>query len=195
MVRATGKEPLEVAEKYTYCYIGSNSNIPLMSLKYREEPDGNTICYFLGKKDGKYYCRIHDDKPFVCREYPLGRTSSPSKNIEFKYFCQETECAGSNRSKKEHIMQKVVDWVGGEKRLLLSEKASSTLFTFFYEFNKIFDTNKYNKLTYEEKNKFYNVLMFFIYFNYDFTVDDDTYLECLKKNLDEMLNFVKEVMK
>jgi len=28
-------------------------------------------CVFLGKKDGKYYCKIYPNRPKVCRKYPF----------------------------------------------------------------------------------------------------------------------------
>ena len=28
-------------------------------------------CFFLGKKDGKYYCKIYRIRPSVCRKYPF----------------------------------------------------------------------------------------------------------------------------
>ena len=46
MVRATGKGPMEVTSKYGNLYIGHNSNLPIIQLRYREEPDGRTTCYF-----------------------------------------------------------------------------------------------------------------------------------------------------
>jgi Fe-S-cluster containining protein len=35
----------------------------------------NYRCVFLGKKKGKYYCKIYESRPKVCRQYPFVNSS------------------------------------------------------------------------------------------------------------------------
>ena len=76
MVKATGMQVIDMLKKYTEVYLGPTSNLPIVRIVYRKELDGSTTCPFLGKKDNKHYCRIHEYKPYVCRSYPLGRMTS-----------------------------------------------------------------------------------------------------------------------
>lgn len=71
LVQATGKDVETILEKYTDMFVGKNSHVPIVRLRYRQELDGTTTCYFLGRKDGKAYCRVQSHKPTVCRIYPL----------------------------------------------------------------------------------------------------------------------------
>jgi len=68
----------DVIEKYTTTYIGGSSKLPLAVLKEREY-DGS--CSFL--RAGK--CSIQNDKPIVCRMYPLGRYFDP-RDDSVNYF-------------------------------------------------------------------------------------------------------------
>ena len=177
LVRATGKSAKEVIAKYGNMYVGSNSNLPLIQLRYREEPDGSTTCYFLGRKDGKYICRVHEDKPCVCRTFPLGKmsaykTDDGKQDLSPKYFRQEVpargECPGSDRSSDEHIMQRVVDWVGDENTVLKRRKSLIDIF--------------------------FNTLGLLMYLAYDFSVDDDTFLDCMEQNLNDALKLTRLMM-
>ena len=62
LVQATGKDVETILEKYTDMYVGNDSHIPIVRLRYRQEPDGTTTCYFLGRKDGKAYCRVQSHR-------------------------------------------------------------------------------------------------------------------------------------
>lgn len=204
MVRATGKSPMEVVSKYGNLYIGHNSNLPIIQLKYREEPDGSTTCYFLGKRDGKYICRIHEDKPCVCRTFPLGKMSAykideeGNSNLLPKYFRQEVpprgECIGSDRSRDEHIMQRVVDWVGGKEKKRLSDRYSLIFNQFMREYSSIFDEKKLRNRRQTTIDIFFKTLGVLIYFMYNFSVDDNTYLDQMEKNLRDALELTRLLM-
>lgn len=217
LVRATGKNVKEVIAKYGNAYIGPSSNLPLIQLKYREEPDGSTTCYFLGKRDGKYICRVHEDKPGVCRTFPLGKIATYIDNnnetdLSPKYFRHQItgkeECAGSDRSKKEHITQRVVDWVGGEKKKKLSDRYSLIFNQFIQRYCEVFDEKTIQKRRKTLIDIFFNMLDILMYQAYDFSVDDDTFLDAMERNLndaleltrlmmtdtDEMLNFIIDVI-
>ncbi len=81
-------EPLQnVFEKYGHAYIGSTSNVPLVSLKMRED---NGKCHFL-RDDNR--CRIQKNKPAVCALFPLGRCAARKENgTEIFYILQPNDC-------------------------------------------------------------------------------------------------------
>ena len=203
LVRATGKSAKEVIAKYGNMYVGSNSNLPLIQFRYREEPDGSTTCYFLGRKDGKYICRVHEDKPCVCRTFPLGKmsaykTSDGKQDLSPKYFRQEVpargECPGSDRSRDEHIMQRVVDWVGGEKKKILSDRYSSIFNQFMQDYSKVFNEKTVLKRRKSLIDIFFNTLGLLMYLAYDFSVDDDSFLDSMEQNLNEAMELTRLMM-
>ena len=81
-------EPLQkVFEKYGHAYIGSTSNVPLVSLKMRED---NGKCPFL-REDNR--CRIQKNKPSVCALFHLGRCATrKDSGTEIFYILQPTDC-------------------------------------------------------------------------------------------------------
>ena len=126
MVKATGMQIVDMLKKYTETYLGPTSNLPIIRVVYRKEPDGSTTCPFLGKKSDKYYCRIHENKPYVCRSYPLGRMTSYSSekttdanNVKPRYFQQPIEgtlCSGMKRAICNNLKHTVCEWVGGKEK-------------------------------------------------------------------------------
>lgn len=202
MVKATGKPVREIITRYGDCYIGDNSHLPLIRLRYREEPDGSTTCYFLGKKDGKFYCRIHDNKPGVCRTFPLGKfygyqkDESESQDFIPKYFCQEYTpqdiCPGRKLAEKLNIRKKVVDWVGGLEKKRLSDRYSTVFNKFMAEYNKALKFEKtkkrWNPLT---QSLFFPLIAGKIYEDYDFNVDDDSFLDQMETNLSVVVELTK----
>lgn len=82
MARSLKMHPVQALDKYTRCYLGDESHLPVVVLKERD--DGS--CPLLRK--GR--CSIHKDKPAVCALYPLGRASDFYGNIH--YFLQDVSC-------------------------------------------------------------------------------------------------------
>lgn len=95
IAKAMNMLPAEAMVEFTGCTVGADSKMPVVYLK--ERLDGS--CRLLRK--GK--CMIQQDKPVVCRVYPLGRYID-GKDIH--YFIQDT-CKG------EHKTIKVRDWLEG----------------------------------------------------------------------------------
>ncbi len=87
-------EPLQIIfEKYCHAFIGSTSNVPLVSLKMRED---NGKCPFL-EDDNR--CRIQKNKPSVCALFPLGRCAARKNcGTEIFYILQPTDCGERNES-------------------------------------------------------------------------------------------------
>jgi len=126
----------EFFNKYCEFHIGVNSNVPLITLRFKEIKYVNqdyTACPFLRK--GK--CSINDVKPFVCRSYPLGRTITDMEKFEVKYIQQNLNCG----NKKEMTVE---EWFNGYD-LETSEKAYITMTNFVNKLNGIVNFNKFKK--------------------------------------------------
>ena len=95
-------EPLQnVFEKYGHAYIGSTSNVPLVSLKMRED---NGKCHLL-RDDNR--CRIQKNKPAVCALFPLGRCAAKKDSgTEIFYILQPTDCGDRD---EDHTPK---EWMG-----------------------------------------------------------------------------------
>ena len=205
LVKATGKTVDEILKKYGNLYIGDSSRLPIVQLRYREEPDGNTTCYFLGQKDGKHYCRVNAYKPGVCRTFPLGKLSggeehnNNTKIYSVKYFCQKCDdpnCKGGIRANKENIKQRLIDWVGGPEKKRLMDKYSEIFSTFLIEYKNEFVDGKIEKnLDPLSRLLFFRYITDLIYFNYDFNVGDDEFLDNMNFNLQGVLSLVKVIKK
>jgi Fe-S-cluster containining protein len=201
--QATGKTGKQILEKYGDCYIGPQSNLPVVRLKYRDDGNGHTTCYFLGQKDGKFYCRVHNHKPTVCRTYPLGKMQTYKKeedeNADFKpkYFLQEDdpsgECAGLRRSRRDHIEQTVVDWVGGKEKMEVADKYSEIFYRFTSEYGKELKLEKIKKKAFPVVlEMFFGMLGKMIYSDYDDCLTDEQFLSKLEFNLGMALVLVKK---
>ena len=202
MVKGTGKDPQEVIERYTNVYVGDSSHMTVMQLRYRIEFDRQTTCYFLGRKDEKYYCRIQDYKPFVCRAYPLGRATVYAQNDqEFgekagRYFLQDIpydgDCIGARHAKSKNIKHRVIDWLGGKEKKEASERYNS-LFNKFC--SKLYQTINLEKLSSipsrETYLKYYNMMFFLFYLKYDFSGSEDDFLEQYEKNIEDLFELSK----
>lgn len=206
MVKATGKKSEDIIQKYGDCYIGDGSHMPLVRLQYRREPDGSTTCYFLGRKEDKFYCRIHEHKPGVCRTFPLGKvltltTQDKKEVLDYspKYFQQEysetNPCPGMRLAMRENIKQTVVDWVGGAEKKRLSDRYSTIFNRFLAEYGKAIDyantMKKWDELT---QNMFFQIIGQKIYQDYNYDVDDDAFLDQMEENLAFVLAFTKELV-
>lgn len=105
MAQSLNLSPTDTLVKYTECVLGTDSNLPVVILK--ERLDGS--CSLLRK--GK--CSIQEDKPMVCRIYPLGRFFDGK---QFKYIRQ-------NACKGDGTPVKVIDWLTSFKVLEQEEDA------------------------------------------------------------------------
>lgn len=81
-------------------------------LPHLKMQDDTTSCIFLNEQ-GR--CKIHSERPGICRLFPLGRIYDDSE-IGFSYFLQVHECKKENRSDVV-----IADWLGIE-RLKIYEK-------------------------------------------------------------------------
>ena len=93
IAKALDMQPVEVLVEFTGCVKGADSHLPAVYLK--ERLDGS--CRLLRK--GK--CTVQNQKPVVCRVYPLGRYIDGQ---EIRYFTQDT-CKGTGEEVK------LKDWI------------------------------------------------------------------------------------
>lgn len=102
----------ELVLQYIDMYLGSDSKLPVLSVKFRNERDGRhrTVCPFLRQVRGKYLCKVNDFKPNLCRLFPVGKVTIAPENTAL-YVAGKTECL----PKEEQFMTSLRDWVGGEE--------------------------------------------------------------------------------
>ena len=204
LVWATGKDVMEIIDRYGDCYIGDSSNMPVVRLRFRQEWDGTSTCFFLGRKDGKFYCRVHEHKPGVCRTSQLGKVgvyemecAEPSVKAP-RYFLQDGApagaCVGFDRAKREHITQRVTDWVGGAERKQISDKYSQIFHAFAVEFGKRLDPVKLCKVP-MLYSSYYVFVSWLMYSDYDFTVEPAQFLAKMEVNMQQILDLTDLVMK
>lgn len=109
----------ELVLQYIDMYLGDNSKLPVLSVKFRNERDGRhrTVCPFLRQVRGKYLCKVNDFKPNLCRLFPVGKVTLPQEKMVL-YVAGETVCL----PKEEQFMTSLGDWVGGEELQSINSK-------------------------------------------------------------------------
>lgn len=203
LTKAKGMTGQEILAKYGDRYIGEHSKLPVVRLKYRQELDGQTTCYFLGRKDGKCFCRVHEYKPTVCRTYPLGKMqsakkdASPEEPVYPKYFLQEedphSDCIGIKRAHREHVKQTVVDWVGGPRAKAVADRYSVIFNEFTQKYHQVFDYEKFEKNADPVSFKvFFGTLEVAMYADYAGCPNDCDFLQKLQYNLDMCIELAKQ---
>ena len=98
--------PMEFLEKYTLPSLGGTSKIPIVLLKTEE--NGNCPFLKLGG-DFKYKCEIHEAKPGVCANHPIGvvRNFQRTDHTSSISFIKTEQCPNS---KGHNELHKVKDW-------------------------------------------------------------------------------------
>lgn len=202
MVKATGMQVIDMLKKYTEVYLGPTSNLPIVRIVYRKELDGSTTCPFLGKKDNKHYCRIHEYKPYVCRSYPLGRMTSyaadgttATSDAKPRYFKQPMyglPCSGMARAILNNSKHTVCEWVGGKEKKDAADKYWVLFDTFTKKMSETINLEEVYKLENEElKHACFNMMMHLLYIEYDFESDDDAFLTQYEKNTNRILEYLE----
>lgn len=188
-------------EKYCEFYTGNSSKLPLMRIQFRPVYELNgvvtgTRCPFLGQTKGLYHCRVHKAKPFVCFSYPLGRIQEIGKETE--YLLQDDgTCKGAVKAREEKIMQVVEDWMGGKEKLDREERFNALHSYFLENYRKWINVDKLseNKKAFPIYKKWVAIVAELLYSNYDFTSDDDGFLEQFKTNIDAIQTISEAVVK
>jgi len=201
MVKATKMPVLEMLQKYTEVYLGPNSNLPIVRIVYRQESNGSTTCPFLGRKDDKYYCRIHDNKPYVCRSYPLGRMTSFIANGNKKsetdyprYFEQPQYgplCQGMANAVKNNTKHTVLDWVGGKEKKDAADKYWVLFNRFTSKLSETINLKELFNLKNEQlKKTCFSMMAQLLYMDYDFETDENGFLEQYERNTNKIIEYM-----
>lgn len=203
--QATGKTLQEVIDKYGEAYIGESSCFPLVVLKYRKDSFGDgTTCYFLGRKDGKHYCRINDKKPFVCRTYPLERmlvfenlekaeAFSPIYREQTHY--KEYDCVGIKEAIENSERHSVLEWVGGKDKKELADAFWKIYTKFLYDLYSVVNLQKF--VEHKDRSLIDRVMQYFFkayYLDYDCDGTEEEFLKQYKSNTDEILQIFQAVV-
>ncbi|MPM03896.1 hypothetical protein SDC9_50163 [bioreactor metagenome] len=101
-------KPVDFLNKYCEVYIGKNSHLPLVSIKFRESLNTDnkyTVCPFNRKKDEKGICAIHQAKPFICLAHPVGRLTTLDENEKSYFMVSKHHCGSNNENSKKYTLE------------------------------------------------------------------------------------------
>lgn len=201
LCKAKEMSVVDFFKKYCELYPGESSRLPLAIIKFRPvyEFGSNRVigtrCPFLGQTDGLYHCRVQKDKPFVCFSYPLGRIQKDKAKPEYILQTDGT-CKGAEKAKREGIHQVVEEWMFGKEKLDIEERYNEI---FSYFLGNYHDWINVDKLAKDKRalpiyKKWFGLVGELLYTNYDFTADENTFLEQLKANIDAIEELCKFVV-
>lgn len=95
LTKATGREMAQLMQREVALHVESGIIVPHLQMTQQD------TCAFLNEK-GR--CGIHEDRPGMCRLFPLGRVY---ENDTFHYFLQSEECM-----KKDRTKVRIREWLG-----------------------------------------------------------------------------------
>lgn len=167
IAKATNLSLIEAMVKYTECILGADSRLPVVLLT--ERYDGS--CKLLRK--GK--CMIQQDKPLVCRLYPLGRFFDGK---QYFYFTQDT-CKGEGQKIK------LKDWLD-EFNITVYDEASTLWGKLVY--GAALYMQKLLKENSEKVETFQNSCLYAFYCSHDLDLP-------IEENLKRSINYLKEQYK
>ena len=171
------KQPAEVAQQYCTWYVGSNSHIPIIVLKMK-----NNVCPFL--KDSQ--CSIQKQKPTVCALYPLGRYSSV--NGEIGYFVQDIICGACDEE------QTIADWMQNAGGLEESEKWFAVWNQAVTPMATSMRTLLVKDLSYDLITTIEQRLLLFLYLDYDISKDFFEQFAANSTKCNEMLTTIIKML-
>jgi len=122
----------EFASKYAQKVLGAKSRIPMMLLDFLESANGNNKCTFLRS----YGCKVYEDRPLVCRLFPVGRFIDADMNSYF--FLTKTTDYCNTRNDKEHTIEEWLENAQVEPYFEWNDK--------FHKLMSSIDPNKYKSL-------------------------------------------------
>jgi len=175
--------PYEFIEKYCDKYLGPDSKLPIVAMKFKTIYDLNktyTACPFLKHRDGVLKCIVHEAKPTVCALFPLGRAIKIQDSELEVYYYEQDVCCGSKET--THTIK---EWLDS-----YSISDSEEAFILFSDFTKklyeIIDLRKlHDEKIISEKmmESFYFMLVNLMYLKYD---TNKPFIEQYKENLNSI---------
>lgn len=183
--------PYEMINKYCDRYIGGDSKLPIVSIKFKTIDNLGktyTACPFLKHRDGLVKCTVHEAKPFVCAAYPLGRAFKNEDDVQsVAYYRQDVTCGGKGKT------QTVREWLDSYA-LSDSEEAFLVFTNFITDIYRIINLKKLYEskdISDDIKNTFYSMLINVMYVDYHI---DEPFLEQYKRNIEIILERAKELV-
>lgn len=183
----------EIEDVLAYCdiYIGDNSQVPILAIKFRKNDDGSTICPFLKKVNDKtYHCRIHTGKPSVCRIYPLGRISEGETNL---FILQNVNCV----TEEEKIETTIDEWTS--RKEIFGDEFFLAYFGMINELSNRINLKKMWKVAHSRgKDDFVELMTAITNLIYSLdlekTIEEnlEEYKQRSKKNTLELANYLKK---
>ena len=175
--------------KYCDVYVGSESKIPLISIKFRKKYHLNNmeVCPFLKFAS----CSIHKVKPSVCALYPLGRyISFPKKDADknsesdrkIHYFVQNISCGNKTNKGNKMTLSK---WLR-KRNLEQTEDLFIQNSVFLENYHKLVSQVDFENLTEETSDLFFNSIAGILYSELH-NVDIDNLYNVMKKRYDAIL--------
>lgn len=143
----------EFTSRYANKTLGSESQLPLLLMKFPKDGKDQDRCVFLDSSE----CNIYEDRPTVCRMYPVGRFSD--KKEQSYYFLTETSKLCQFGKGKEYSLEEWLEKSDVKPYLKWNDKYNSVLLNM--------DHKKYKNKNYGHKCMFGSML-------YDFDFIDKT---------------------
>lgn len=114
-------DSVEFSEKYAIKILGADSQLPIMLLDFEERNENKNKCPFLDPKG----CAVYEDRPHVCRLYPVGRFI----DMEFNsyYFLSKTGEHCKAGSGKEYTIEEWLEKIEIGSYLDWNDKFNSLL--------------------------------------------------------------------
>ncbi len=202
LCKTLNMQPTQFADKYCEKYVGRYSKMPMMRVDFRNVYDFDeniigTRCPFLSNRNGLYFCRVHEGKPFVCYSYPLGRVVRERENVEF-LFQADISCDGAKKAQSENINQNVTTWMGGAEKIDVDME-------FYRLFSELLDNirdwinldklAKWQNGNSIEYTAWLNIAAKLLYENFDIDKTEKEFIEQFKHNSVLMKTLCEEVVK
>lgn len=110
---------------------------PIAFLNFTRKPNGLYKCPFLEWRENKYWCKIYDARPFVCRMFPIN-LSLLDRNPVFIYY--QGKCPGTGVGENQTI------------RGYITANNLDEEITYVIEFLKLVDLYHMNARRFNERN-------------------------------------------
>ena len=183
-------------KKYCKLYTGENSKLPLARIDFRPiyglggEVEG-TRCPFLSNRNGLYFCRVHDAKPFVCFSYPLGRIQNGKEDSRY-LFMDDVDCKGARHAKQNGVQHQVEEWIGGKAKADLEDKYNRIFGQFMTEYRNWINIDRLAKYQKGESKEYWvwvQVVGDLLYGRYDSVKTEEEFLARLEENIETIRQF------
>jgi Fe-S-cluster containining protein len=182
----------EVVKKYCDSFLGEDSKIPLLNIKFKNcgiSGAEYAVCPFLRKKDNYYRCTVHQNKPGVCALFPLGKiTRRENGEIQLGYIKQPS-CKNA-KDEQEYTVKEWLDSYNLNEFEQISIDYAEFLHQLTHKMNfKSFCTS--SKISDVAKDAFYNTFLFMLYSELD---NAENITKFLKERYVFVLNKVDDII-